>query len=73
MEVRKCVEQHISALDLGHAAEPSDHKPVRRYPQLGAGIAVAGEAILEVEAQPDDHDLVRRRYSEPHEVVADLR
>src|SRR5207248_9166575 len=62
--------------DTGHAADPADDEAVGRDPEqpacLGA-VSVRTDTAVELDAEPDDRELLRRRDAEPDEVVPHLR
>ena len=69
-------EDVVAALHGGHAADPADGEPAVRDPEVAAGLRAAvrrPDALVELDPEPHDGELLRRRDAEPDEVVPYLR
>ncbi len=76
VEQRAEGQQHVRhPLDRRHAPDPADDEALlgdpEQPPELGS--SVAAHAVLEVDPEPDHHELVCRRDTERDEVVSHLR
>jgi hypothetical protein len=75
-KAREGREQVVGSLHRGHPPEPSDDEQVLRDPEAAPHflyVPFEGDAGLELDAQPDDGELLARGDAEGDQLVSDLR